>query len=89
MVTMEDTQGREYEINPDGVEALEALGWTRIGAESDEATASGGDGDGDAGDGDGDAGDGDGGDAGAESDEATASDDAAPAAPRRGRPRKK
>ena len=37
MVTMEDTQGREYEINPDGVAALEALGWTRI---SDEAPAS-------------------------------------------------
>lgn len=75
MVTMEDTQGREYEINPDGVEALEALGWKRAGAESDEAAAS---------DDDGDAGA-----DGAESDEATASDDAAPAAPRRGRPRKK
>lgn len=46
MVTMEDTQGREYEINPDGVEALEALGWKRLDAddaahaETDEATAS-------------------------------------------------
>lgn len=65
MVTMEDTQGREYEINPAGVEALEALGWKRLDA--DDA-------------------------AHAETDEATASDaddDDAPAAPRRGRPRKK
>lgn len=63
MVTMEDTQGREYEINPAGVEALEALGWKR---RNDDGAAH------------------------AETDEATASDDDdAPAAPRRGRPRKK